>query len=159
LRFTYKRGNTMHTRQAFAASAATILIAFAAPAYAGHNGDSVGAGLVGFGIGAVVGSALTPSTVVVAPPPPPAYAPPPPAYAPPPPAYPAAYGPPPWSPGWYSYCRNSYGPQLQPKYRILPGCRWRLVFLQIAHRLLRKTGRRLFRTHIFTHGDLRAAVE
>jgi hypothetical protein len=114
LRFTYKRGNTMHTSPAFAASAATILIAFAAPAYAGHNGDSVGAGLVGFGIGAVVGSALTPSTVVVAPPPPPAYAPPPPAYAPPPPAYPAAYGPPPWSPGWYSYCRNSYGPNFNP---------------------------------------------
>jgi hypothetical protein len=62
------------------------------------------AGLVGFGVGAIVGSALAPREVYVAPPPP--------AY----PAYygPAAYGPPPWSPGWYSYCRNLHGPYFNP---------------------------------------------
>jgi hypothetical protein len=54
-----------------------------APAHAG-NGSTVGAGLLGFGIGAIVGSALTPEAVYVAPPPPPVY------YAPPPP--PVYYG-------------------------------------------------------------------
>jgi hypothetical protein len=35
---------------------------------------------------------------------------------PPPPAYygPAAYGPPPWSPAWYSYCRHIHGPYFNP---------------------------------------------
>jgi hypothetical protein len=35
---------------------------------------------------------------------------------PPPPAYygPVAYGPPPWSPAWYSYCRNVHGPYFNP---------------------------------------------
>jgi hypothetical protein len=61
------------------------------PAHAG-NGSAVGAGLVGFGVGAILGSALTPQTVVVAPPPPPPVyvaPPPPPVYyaAPPPPVY------------------------------------------------------------------------
>jgi hypothetical protein len=86
--------------KALAATAAMAVVTLAAPAYAGH-GNSVGAGLLGFGVGAIVGSALTPQTVYVAPPPPP-----------PPPAYygPAAYGPPPWSPAWYSYCRNTHGP-------------------------------------------------
>jgi len=59
------------------------------------NGRAVGAGLLGFGVGAIVGSALTPREVYVVPPPPPPvyYAPPPPVYyAPPPPAY---YAPPP----------------------------------------------------------------
>lgn len=98
----------MTLRNVLAAAAAITTVALAAPALAGHNGDSVGAGLVGFGIGAVLGSALTPSTVVVAPPPPPAYAPPPPAYAP------AAYGPPPWSPAWYGYCQNLHGPNFNP---------------------------------------------
>jgi hypothetical protein len=92
---------------AAAALIGTAALTFAAPAeagghgYYGHHGgggNALGAGLLGFGIGAVVGSALTPSTVYVAPPPPPAY------YGP------AAYGPPPWSPGWYSYCRNTHGP-------------------------------------------------
>ena len=107
-------------RTSLAAAAAITVIAVSAPAlagdrnyyrggynghYHGGNGDAVGAGLLGFGIGAVVGSALTPSTVVVAPPP---------AYAPPPPAYPVAYAPPPWSPGWYSYCQNRYGPNFNP---------------------------------------------
>jgi hypothetical protein len=82
---------------AAAALVGALALAAPAPAEAGH-GNAVGAGLLGFGIGAVVGSALTPSTVYVAPPPPPAY------YGP------AAYGPPPWSPAWYRYCRNLHGP-------------------------------------------------
>ena len=82
---------------AAAALVGTLALSMPAPAEAGH-GNAVGAGLLGFGIGAVVGSALTPSTVYVAPPPPPAY------YGP------AAYGPPPWSPAWYRYCRNIHGP-------------------------------------------------
>jgi hypothetical protein len=73
--------------------------------HGGHGGWGWGAGLVGFGIGAIVGSALAPREVYV-PPPPPAYR-----------AYygPAAYGPPPWSPGWYSYCRNLHGPYFNPE--------------------------------------------
>jgi len=62
---------------------------------------ALGAGLLGFGVGAIVGSALTPQQVYVAPPPPP----PPPARA----YYgPASYGPPPWTPDWYSYCYSLY---------------------------------------------------
>src|SRR5262249_54786692 len=56
---------------AAAALAGTLALTVPAPAEAGHGND-IGAGLLGFGIGAVVGSALTPSTVYVAPPPPPA---------------------------------------------------------------------------------------
>ena len=41
------------------------------PAHAGSS--AVGAGLVGFGIGAILGSAVTPQAVYVAPPPPPVY--------------------------------------------------------------------------------------
>lgn len=100
----------------FKASAAAALVGLAAlaapvPAEAGHGhgGNAVGAGLLGFGIGAIVGSALTPQTVYVAPPPPP-----------PPRAYygPAAYGyggPPPWSPAWYRYCRATHGPYFDPQ--------------------------------------------
>jgi hypothetical protein len=92
---------TKTTLKAIAAAAliGTAALSLPAPAEAGH-GNAVGAGLLGFGIGAVVGSALTPSTVYVAPPP----------------AYygPAAYGPPPWSPAWYSYCRNIHGPYFNP---------------------------------------------
>ena len=51
-------------------------LSLTAPANAG--GSDVGAGLAGFGIGAIVGSALAPQTVYVAPPPPVYYAPPPP---------------------------------------------------------------------------------
>ncbi len=75
-------------------AAATALFGMAAlslstSANAG-DGKAVGAGLLGFGVGAIVGSAITPREVYVAPPAPP-----------PPPAYygPAAYGPPAWSPG------------------------------------------------------------
>jgi hypothetical protein len=56
------------------------------PARAG-NGSAVGAGLLGFGVGALVGSAVTPQTVYVAPPPPVYYAPPPPVYVAPAPVY------------------------------------------------------------------------
>lgn len=68
-----------------------------APAEAG-NRDAWGAGLLGFGVGAVVGSALTPRDVYVVPPPPP------------PPYYygPVSYGPPPWTPDWYAYCSSRY---------------------------------------------------
>ena len=58
-------------------------LSFTVPANAG--GSDVGAGLAGFGIGAIVGSALAPQTVYVAPPPPVYYAPPPPVYVAPPP--------------------------------------------------------------------------
>jgi len=63
------------------------------PARAG-NGSAVGAGLLGFGVGALVGSAVTPQTVYVAPPPPVYYAPPPPVYVAPAPVYvgPGYYG-------------------------------------------------------------------
>jgi hypothetical protein len=82
-----------------AALIGTAALLLPAAAQAGR-GDAVGAGLLGFGIGAIVGSALTPQTVYVAPPPPP------------PPVYyaPAAYGPPPWTPAWYRYCRGLHGP-------------------------------------------------
>ena len=65
-------------------------------AHAG-NGSTVGAGLLGFGVGAIVGSALAPQTVYVAPPPPVYYAPPPPVYVGPAPVYvgPVFYGRPP----------------------------------------------------------------
>ena len=62
-------------------------VSLANPAHAG-NGSAVGAGLLGFGVGALVGSAVTPQTVYIAPPPPVYYAPPPPVYvAPAPPVY------------------------------------------------------------------------
>jgi hypothetical protein len=67
----------------------------AEPAEAG-NGNAVGAALLGLGIGAIVGSALTPTTVYIVSPP-------------------RAYGPPPWSPAWYSYCRSVHGPYFDPR--------------------------------------------
>jgi hypothetical protein len=64
--------------------------------YHHDNGFSaVGAGLLGFGVGAIVGSALTPREVYVAPAPPP------------PPRY-VGYRPAPWTPDWYSYCYSRY---------------------------------------------------
>ena len=61
--------------------AAAIGIASLSPIGSAHagNGSAVGAGLVGFGVGAIVGSALAPQAVYVAPPP--VY------YAPAPPVY------------------------------------------------------------------------
>jgi hypothetical protein len=91
-------------------AAATALLGMAAlslstTANAG-DGKAVGAGLLGFGVGTIVGSAIAPREVYVAPPAPP-----------PPPAYygPAAYGPPAWSPAWYQYCRSRYGPGFDPQ--------------------------------------------
>jgi hypothetical protein len=80
--------------KAFRITVATVTMGIAAlsltaPAYAGTS--DVGAGLVGFGIGAIIGSALTPQAVYVAPPQPPDYY-----VQPPPPVYYGAviYGPP-----------------------------------------------------------------
>jgi hypothetical protein len=84
-----------------AVATATVGIAalsLTVPPQAG-NGSAVGAGLVGFGVGAILGSALAPQTVYVAPPPPPVY------YVPPPP--PVYYGTvvygPPYRYGYYRY--------------------------------------------------------
>ena len=64
----------------------------------GNGGSNLAAGLLGFGVGAIVGSALTPREVYVVPPPPP------------PQVYytPASYGPPAWTPDWYTYCYSRY---------------------------------------------------
>lgn len=64
------------------AAMGVAVLSFIAPANAG--GSDVGAGILGFGLGAVVGSALAPQTVYVAPPPPVYYAPPAPVYVAPP---------------------------------------------------------------------------
>ena len=62
------------------------------------NSSDVGAGLLGFGVGAILGSAVTPQAVYVAPPPPPVY------YVPPPP--PVYYGPVVYGPSYrYGYYR------------------------------------------------------
>lgn len=100
------------TLKAIAAAAliGLVTLALSAPAEAGRgyrhhgHGDAWGAGLVGLGVGAIIGSALAPREVYVVPPPPPG------------PAYygPVSYGPPPWSPGWYGYCRNLHGPYFNP---------------------------------------------
>jgi hypothetical protein len=88
------------------ALAALVITGMAIPSTAveaGH-GRAIGAGLLGFGVGALVGSALTPREVYVVPPslPPPVY------YGP------VGYRPQPWSPGWYEYCRSTYGPTFNP---------------------------------------------
>ena len=90
-----------------AALIGTAALTLPAPAEAGryyyghgHGGSGWGAGLLGFGIGAVVGSALAPREVYVEPGydyddyEPAGYAP--------------AYGPPPWTPEWYTYCAQRY---------------------------------------------------
>ena len=73
---------------------AMSLIAASMSSAPAKAGDALGAGLIGLGIGAIVGSVLTPREVYVAPPP----------------AYygPVAYGPPAWTPEWYSYCSYRY---------------------------------------------------
>lgn len=78
------------------AAMAMAALSLTAPAQAG-NGSAVGAGLAGFGIGAILGGALAPREVYVVPPPPP-------------PVYygPVVYGLPPWTPGWYDYCAQWY---------------------------------------------------
>ena len=88
---------TMYRGTIAAAAIGIAALSLTGSANAG-NGSTVGAGLLGFGVGAVVGSALAPQTVYVAPPPPVYYAPPPPVYVGPPvyvaPVYvgPAYYG-------------------------------------------------------------------
>jgi hypothetical protein len=89
---------TNRTIKAITAAALIGLGTLAMPATAeAGRGNAWGAGLLGFGVGAIVGSALTPREVYVVPPPPP-------------PTYygPVAYGPPPWSPDWYAYCSSRY---------------------------------------------------
>lgn len=51
------------------AAVGMVALVFTVPAHAG-NGSAVGAGLLGLGIGAILGSALTPQAVYVGPPPP-----------------------------------------------------------------------------------------
>ena len=60
----------------------------------GNNWNALGAGLVGLGVGAVIGSALAPREVVVAPPPRP--------------YRPVGYRPQPWTDDWYAYCGSRY---------------------------------------------------
>ena len=74
---------TMYRVTVAAAATGIAALSLTSSAQAG-NGSAVGAGLLGFGVGAVVGSALAPQTVYVAPPPPVYYAPPPPMYVAPP---------------------------------------------------------------------------
>lgn len=90
------------TKGKLKAIAAAALIGAAAltlpaPAEAGR-GNAWGAGLLGFGVGAIVGSALTPREVYVEP----DYD----YYEPV--AGPIGYGPPPWTPAWYTYCKQRY---------------------------------------------------
>src|SRR4029077_19081076 len=72
------------------------MLSLPSPAKAGWGcgwGCGWGPGLVGFGVGALVGTALFAPRV----------------YAGPPPVYgPASYGPPTWSPAWYNYCAQRY---------------------------------------------------
>jgi hypothetical protein len=103
---------TNRTLKAIAAAAliGAAALTLSAPAEAGHGyghgrgygngyGNAWGAGLIGFGVGAIVGSALVaPREVYVVPPPPG------------PEAYygPVSYGPPAWTPDWYTYCAQRY---------------------------------------------------
>jgi len=89
-----------------AATAAIGLAALisAAPAEAGR-GSAVGAGLAGFGIGAILGSALSPREVYVVPPPPPP---------------PVVYAPPAWTPAWYDYCGRYPGFDPRTGYYVGP---------------------------------------
>jgi hypothetical protein len=57
----------MYTTAAISIAALSLI----GPAHAGSS--AVGAGLVGFGIGAILGSAVTPQAMYVAPPTPPVY--------------------------------------------------------------------------------------
>jgi hypothetical protein len=85
-----------------AAATAAIGIAALSPTAPAHAGDAVGAGIIGFGVGALIGSLLTPPEVYVGPPPPPYY------YGP------VVYGPP---PPYYYYEDDYYGP---PGHRYRP---------------------------------------
>jgi hypothetical protein len=98
----------------------------AAPAKAG-NGFAVGAGLAGFGIGAILGSAPAPREVYVVLPPPPIY------------CGPVPYGPPPLTPGWYDYCRGAI--RASARKRVTPWLQMgRPISAARAYSLLRDPG-------------------
>ena len=97
---------TNGTLKAIAAAAliGAAALTLPAPAEAGRDYTARsrrqcwGAGLLGFGIGAIVGSALAPREVYVVPPPTTRR----------PITAPCSYGPPPWTPDWYAYCAQRY---------------------------------------------------
>lgn len=75
-------------------------IAPVAPAEAGHHGDAALAGVAGFAVGTLFGTAVAQpryAPVYVAPPPAVVYQP-----------VPVYYGPAPWTPDWYAYCARRY---------------------------------------------------
>jgi hypothetical protein len=86
-------------------------LSLSAPAHAG-NGSAVGAGLVGFGIGAILGSMMGPPEVYFVPPPPDYYGPPV-VYGPPNYDGPVVYGPIPRTPR--SYSERTYPRSKTPK--------------------------------------------
>jgi hypothetical protein len=79
------------------AAIGSAALSLATPANAG-NGNALGIGIMGLAIGAIVGSALTPTEVYVVWPP-----------------ELVAYGPPAWTPAWYRYCRALHGPYFNPR--------------------------------------------
>jgi hypothetical protein len=79
------------------AAIGSAALSLATPANAG-SGNALGFGLLGLGIGAILGSALTPTEVYVVSPP-----------------DPVGYGPPAWTPAWYRYCRSIHGPYFDPR--------------------------------------------
>ena len=104
-------------RTAVATAAIGMAALFLSPQAQAGNGSAVGAGLVGFGIGAILGSMMGPPEVYFVPPPPDYYGPV--VYGPPTYDGPAAYGPPytyrprSYAPG--TYRPRSYGPPLAPE--------------------------------------------
>ena len=93
-----------------AAAIGIAALSFTAPAQAG-NGSAVGAGLVGFGIGAILGSMMGPPEVYFVPPPPGYYGPV--VYGPPNYYGAVAYGPMPRTP-------RAYGEHAYPRQRAVP---------------------------------------
>jgi BA14K-like protein len=84
--------------------AVALALAASAPAKAGGHGDAAFAGVAGFAVGTLFGTAIAqpryyaPQPVYVAPPPPPVV------YQP----VPVYYAPAPWTPDWYAYCARRY---------------------------------------------------
>src|SRR6188472_3014592 len=94
-------------RTAVATAAIGMAALFLSPQAQAGNGSAVGAGLIGFGIGAILGSMMGPPEVYFVAPPPDYYGPV--VYGPPTYDGPAAYGPP------YTYRPRSYGPPPAPE--------------------------------------------